>query len=406
QVMVEQIIAGLRAPAQSAGKAEEPAPNTIVFEGTLREVQEHFHQNMWTDGLPIIPPTLEAVEEFLQFTDRCPDELLGVLLPERREATVWSAAVNGVMAGCRPEYMSLLVAIVEAISEPQFRIEDAGSTPGWEPLVVVNGPLVKELDFNAVSGVMRVGRQANTSIGRFLRLFMRNVAGLRTPPGRTDKGTVAFSFNVALAENEAAAAELGWQPFSADRGFKAGENVVTVQSVVSISPPIYVAGEQATDLADTIAKVWGDGDCAYWAWAGMAFQQWHPLLVMSPSIANALARDGWTKNDLRKHLFNNVKMPAGLAERYAWQAGLTNFNIKTLADEGKLPPEYGQSADPERPVRIFLRPEWIGIVLAGDPGRNQVRGYVQNHEQGVPVSKKVALPERWEQLLASQRPRR
>ena len=194
-------------------------PRAIVFRGTLHEVQEYFHQNLWSDGLPIIPPTLEDVEAFLKFTDRPPGEVLGICLPEYREATIWNIAVNGVMAGCRPEYMPLLIATVEAITDPFFHLEDGGATPGWEPLIIVNGPIVKDLDFNSGSGVMSVGRQANTSIGRFLRLYMRNVAGQRIPPGDTDKARIGYTFNVAMAENEDAVNEIGWALFSADRGF-------------------------------------------------------------------------------------------------------------------------------------------------------------------------------------------
>ena len=94
------------------------------------------------------------------------------------------------MAGCRPEYMPVLVAAVEAMCDPRFRIEDAGSTPGWEPLVIVSGPIIKELDLHSGQGVMRVGRQANTSIGRFVRLYLRNVCGYRIPPGAGDKGSI------------------------------------------------------------------------------------------------------------------------------------------------------------------------------------------------------------------------
>src|SRR5919201_3987899 len=165
----------------------------------------------------MIPPTLERIGRFLAHTRRGPDEVVGRLLPENRAATVWSIAVNGVMAGGRPEYMPVLVAIVEAIADPIFRVEDAGSTPGWEPLVIVSGPVARRLDLNHGQGVMRVGRQANTSVGRFLRLYLRNVAGLRIPPGAGDKGSIAGSFNVALAEDEDAAAALGWSTCSAPR---------------------------------------------------------------------------------------------------------------------------------------------------------------------------------------------
>ena len=118
------------------------------------------------------------------------------------QATVWSVAVNGVMAGCRPEYMPILVAVVEAIADPEWRIQDAGATPGWEPLIVLSGPMVKRLGFNTGSGLMRMGSRPAASMGRFLRMYLRNVAGLRVPPGTTDKGSIGSSFNVALAEDE------------------------------------------------------------------------------------------------------------------------------------------------------------------------------------------------------------
>ncbi|MBI2907321.1 MAG: hypothetical protein HYX92_06685, partial [Chloroflexi bacterium] len=128
QAVAESIVRGLTTPIQSAPPVVEPGPRDIVFKGSLDEVQEFFYKNMWSEGLPVIPPTLDRVEKFLRFTDRSPDEVLGTLLPENRQATVWNVAVNGVMAGCRPEYMPILVAVVECISDPEWRIEDAGST--------------------------------------------------------------------------------------------------------------------------------------------------------------------------------------------------------------------------------------------------------------------------------------
>ncbi len=189
------------APGLDAGDAE-PAQGDIVFSGTFDQVQDYFYGKLWTDGLPVVPPTKSRVDAFLEFTDRNPDDVLGVLPPEGRAATLHSIAVNGVMAGCQPEYMPILIAAVEAMCDPDFRIEDAGSTPGWEPLVIVNGPIIKELDFNYGQGVMRVGRRANTSIGRFMRMFLRNICGYRIPPGAGDKGSIGQTFLVALAEDE------------------------------------------------------------------------------------------------------------------------------------------------------------------------------------------------------------
>jgi hypothetical protein len=132
EALLPQLVAGLAGARDAARPAvAEPGPRDVVHRGTLDEIQEHFHRNLWSDGLPVIPPTLARIERFLAHTQRAPSDVIGHLLPENRAATVWSIAVNGVMAGCRPEYMPVLVAIVEAIAEPIFRVEDAGSTPGW-----------------------------------------------------------------------------------------------------------------------------------------------------------------------------------------------------------------------------------------------------------------------------------
>ena len=237
---------------------------------------------------------------------------------------------------------------------------------------------------------MRVGRQANTSLGRFLRLYLRNVAGLRIPPGAGDKGSIASTFNVALAEDEAAAAEMGWTTFGQDQGFAREDSVVTVQSVVSASPPIYTAGTRALDHVQVLAEVFGRA-CAYWSCTGMKYARWQPLLVIGPSIARVIAADGWSKNDVRAYLHEHVTIPAREAEKYAWHLGSTAFSLRAQVEAGVLPPEYAASGDPDRPVPVFVKPEWIGIVVAGDAGRNQSKGYCNNHIQGGRVSKRVAL---------------
>lgn len=403
EVLLPRIIDGLSQPLQGAtsgGVQVGPKPRDIVFSGTLDAVNEHFHRNFWSDGLPIIPPTPDRVERFLHFTDRDPQQVIGVMPPANREATVWNVAVNGVMAGCRPEYMPILLAVVEAVADPAYKVEDAGSTPGWESLIVLNGPIIRQLAFNSGQGVMRVGKQPNTSIGRFLRLYLRNLAGFHHSPEGADKASIGQSFLVALAENEDAIAEVGWQPYSVDRGFKAGENIVTVQSVVAISAPAYSQSEHAIEHARLLADVIGERACGYWTAVGMCYANWHPLIMLGPSIARVFAKDGWSKDDLRAYLYENVKIGAARAEYYAYGVGLTGFRISEAVKQGLLPPVYHESDDPDRLVPVFQRPAWIGIVVAGDPGRNQSKGYVSNHVQGPPVSRKIVLPRNWEDLLA------
>ncbi len=210
--LLPQIIEGLtstRAVGLEHDAQHEPAPRDIISTGTLEAINDHFYAQMWTDGLPVFPPTIAHVERFLRFTDRAHDDVIGVWPSENREATVWNIAATGVMAGCRPEYMPLLVAVVQAVTDPEFRMQDAGSTPGWEPLITVSGPIAAQLDFNSGASVMRIGRRANSTLGRFLRLVLRNLAGFRFAPGAGDKGSIAQNFFVALAENEEACREIG-----------------------------------------------------------------------------------------------------------------------------------------------------------------------------------------------------
>ena len=389
--------AEIAAPASVA----EPRPGSVVYRGSLDEIQEYFHQQLWSDGLPVIPPTRGKVDAFLKFTDRDPAQVLGVLPQEGRQASVLSIAVNAVMAGCRPEYMPLLIAVVEAICDPYWKVEEAGSTTGWEPLVIVNGPIVRELDFNSGAGVMRVGRQANSSIGRFVRLYLRNVCGYRIPPGDGDKASIGLTFNVALAENEDGAREIGWPSFAEDLGFNARDNVVTVQSVVAISSPVYSSGDTAAphlqQFVDTIGQAF-----SYWTHCAIKMGYWHPLIVVGPSIARVIAREH-TKDDVRRYFWEKATMSASMARHFLKHTSGMELDFGQLVRAGILPRDYIASDDPDRMVRMVVKPEHIGIVVAGDAGRNQSRGYMGNHMHGGRTSRVIELPRAWPQLMKHAR---
>jgi len=393
------LLEGLTGAAPQAVQASaEPAPGTVALSGTLDEVQEQFHRNLWTDGLPIVPPTRERVDAFLACTPRKPDEVLAVVPQEGREATILSIAVNGVMAGCRPEYMPVLVAAIEAMVDPKFRIQDCGSTPGWEPLVIVSGAIVKDLDFNSGQGVMRVGRQANTSIGRFIRLYLRNICGYRIPPGAGDKGSIGQSFLVAMAEDEDSAAEIGWPTYGEERGFARGESVVTVHSVVAITSPMYSAGDRAADHVQQWVEIMGPS-FTYWAHTGFKTGMWNPLIVAGPSVARVVASE-WTKDQVRQYLYERILVTAERATHYARMTSTPTFSFERLVEDGILPPRYAASDDPQRKVHVIIDPSMIEILVAGDPGRNQSRAYMGNHIQGPPTSRRVELPPNWKALIA------
>jgi hypothetical protein len=400
-VLMDNIIKGLTAVLSDEKEAadEEPKQRDIIFKGSLLEVNDYFYGQLWTDGLPVIPPTLNEIEKFLSFTDRKPEEVISVLLHENREATIWNIAVNGVMAGCRPEYMPILIAVVEAVSDPLYRIQDSGCTPGWEPLIILNGPIIKELDFNYGQGVLRIGRRPNASIGRFLKLFMRNICGFRIPPGMGDKGSIGQNFNVVLAENEDAVKELGWQPYNVDRGFAAGDNIVTVMSSDAVSPPTYSAGSTAIEHLETISEVIGRRFVATYAGFGVLSLRYEPLFVISPAVAKILAKDGYTKDRVKEYFFKNIRERAAWIEKYVFDFHGIYLNMHEQVQAGKLAPEYAESQDPQRLVKVFPNPQSIQIVIAGDPDRNQSKGFIENGYIGVPTSRKIALPGDWQQRL-------
>jgi len=398
EMLAPGLLQGLTGESPHVADAKaEPAPGQVVFSGTFDEVQEHFYRQLWTDGLPIVPPTRGRVDAFLACTDRKPEEVIRVVAQDGREASILSIAVNGVMAGCRPEYMPVLIAVIEAMCDPLFRIEDCGSTPGWEPLVIVSGPIISELDFNYGQGMMRVGRQANSSVGRFVRMFLRNICGFRIPPGAGDKGSIAQSFLVAMAEDEDSARAFGWPTFAEDRGFARGENVVTVHSVVSITSPIYSAGARAIDHVQQWAELIG-GSFTYWAHTGFKTGLWSPLIVAGPSIAEVIARE-WSKGEVRHYLYEHIKVTAERATHYAQMTSTPTFSFERLVEDGILPPEYAASSDPQRLLNVIIKPEMVEILVAGDPGRNQSRAYMSNHVQGPPTSRRVELPKDWKKRL-------
>lgn len=368
---------------------DEPTPREIVFRGSLDEVQDHFDIQLWSDGLPVVPPTIDRVERFLSYTPREADEILGTLVPESRHASVWSVAVNGVMAGCRPEYMPLLVAAVEALADPHFRLRDAGSTPGWEPLTIVSGPAVGDLGFNTQSGLMRVGTRANTSVGRFVRLYMRNVAGLRTPPGTTDKASIGGGLTPALAEDDGVLRELDWPTSREEQGFAPEDDVVTLQSLYATSQPVYSAGDAPESHLDVLAHFFAN-TVGPWIFTGIYLKRWYPLLLLNPSVAEVLANGGYDKDRIREYLFEHARVPARSLETYPPHPGADTWLLSRAVEEGLAPPEFCESDDPDRTVPVMLSPDNLMIVVAGDRGRNQSRFYINNHAQGGRTSRKAA----------------
>ena len=395
-VTLDGVVQGLTAPPEKASDIDEPEPGEVVFEGSYDEINRFYYENGWSDGLPIVPPTAARVQEFLTHIARDADEELGVLLPDKRSATIRTVAINGVMAGCRPEYMPVLVALIEAMADPRYGVEHSGNTPGAETLIVVNGPVIRRLGFNYQQGALRDGFQANTAIGRFWRLYLRNVAGFL--PHKTDKGTFGNTWRVVLAENEDALRQMGWTTIAQDAGLAPGESAVTISRFTGGSVLASVFGNAPEQMIPYLA----DGLTRLVAWeviftVGMSVGAQRPLLVLSPILARTLARAGLSKQDVQRRLFEHARIPAWKLERYIGE--WTNLapgrpTLKDLVRRGRAAPIFAESDDPDRLVPVVEKAADIMVAVSGDPLRTNAYVFAHNGILGYPVTRPIRMSAR------------
>ena len=252
--------------------------------------------------------------------------------------------------------MPLLLALVEAMADPSYGVEHSGNTPGSETVILLNGPIIKQLGFNYEQGVMRDGFQPNTSVGRFWRLYLRNVAGFLLH--KNDKGTYGNTWKVVIAENEDALNEIGWSSVSADEGFRADENVVMIGRYTGGDIISSISG----DTPDRMMPYIADSVLKQHGWqitftVGMSYGTLRPILMLTPILAKTLARSGWTKRDVKRYLFDHCRMPAWKVKRFMteWRT-FPDWDLKHLARLGKIPEFFADSDDPERPGADRLRP--------------------------------------------------
>ncbi|HDP89247.1 MAG TPA: hypothetical protein ENN42_04715 [Thioalkalivibrio sp.] len=232
EVVWPQIVAALTEPITEAEIAERSQaatgdPKGRVFAGTIDGVNRFFTEQRWSDGLPIIPPTVERVEEFLKYTDRPWDKVVGVLPIAYRETLVWHVAVNGVMSGCPPEFMPLLIAYTEALADGDYR-RTLASTHAWTPFCWVNGPVARQLGIEAQQG--QINEPRNAALGRFINLAMMNLGGYYTKENRM--GTFGYLMPWSMAEDEAACLSIGWKPYHVQKGYNLSQSTLTAASAL------------------------------------------------------------------------------------------------------------------------------------------------------------------------------
>jgi hypothetical protein len=264
------------------------------------EANELFQRNGWTDGLPIVPPTEEAVRRCLDAAGLSPGDAVGTEPVRRRRITAEKVAIAAVMAGCLPEYLPVVVAILRAMCEPEYGLHGTtASTGGSAPFVVVNGPIRRAIGMNATHNVLANGARANATIGRALRLVVLNALG--GVPGRLDRSTLGHpgKFTFCIAEDEE---DSPWEPLAAERGVPPGASAVTVMAAESPHQIMNEWTEDPRELLDTYAAAMRGNMLTYSIWAG------NYALVVPRQHREVLRAAGWKRRDVREYVFEAARV--------------------------------------------------------------------------------------------------
>ena len=261
---------------------------------------ELFQQNGWTDGLPIVPPTEDAVRRFVDAVERAPDDVVGVEPVRRRRITAEKVAIAAVMAGALPEYMPVVIAIVRAMCVPEFGLHGStASTGGSAPFIVVNGPIRTTIGMNATHNVLANGNRANATIGRTIRLLIVNALG--GIPGQLDRSTLGHpgKFTFCIAEDEEDSA---WLSLATERGIAEGASAVTVMAAESPHQVMNDWTRDPRELLTTYVAAIRANMLTYSIWAG------NYALIVPKQHRHVLTAGGFTKKDIREFVFDGARV--------------------------------------------------------------------------------------------------
>lgn len=379
---------------------EEIDPQQPIFSGTIDEVNEFYNDMMWSDGMPIIPPTRDRVEEFMKYTDYRWNRTIAVLSPSYRQSLVWHVAINGVMAGCKPEHMPLLIALTKAMTSGDFR-RTLGSTHAWIPYCWVNGPVARQLGLDHGQG--QINEQANVAIGRFLNLAMLNLAGYYVKQDRM--GTFGYPVSWCLAEDDEACLRVGWNPYHVRQGLDVNESAVTAASTLlwgNNMPPATTDGEKIMQL-----MAWDITERCQLA-LGSGVQFTHRTVMMTEEVASLLKDQYGTVDNLEDHLIATARRPLyerAYAHYYANPGSAINEHVSLEQYMARLqedenaemtptPEWYASDAPQMLTIPTMVKGE-TAFIITGDPSRNKV----QIMPGGSMSTVAVELPADWDQLM-------
>jgi hypothetical protein len=344
---------------------------SLEVENDYVAINDLFHKRGWTDGFPIIPPTTKLVEEMLSYCDRPWDRPIAKIAPRYGEATPIRLATNAVMAGCRPEYFPVVVAAIEALCEEPFNLYGLQATTHLvSPLIIVNGPIAKELGINSGYNALGSGCRSNATIGRAVRLSLVNIGGAQSGAGDMATFGSPAKYSYLAAENEA---DSPWEPLHVERGFSKEASTVTVigaecphnvndhQSITGVGILKMIAGTMATTGNNDVYNL-----------------EPHPAILIGPEHAKTIAADGFSKADVKRYMFEHAVLPL---QRFS-QENIDRRFLVTYKDR------YGD-ANSNVPVPMVQRAEDILVVVIGGPGKHSA--VIPTFGVTVPITREIKL---------------
>ncbi|MBI4307905.1 MAG: hypothetical protein HY684_03785 [Chloroflexi bacterium] len=269
----------------------------LESEDDLEAIYDEYYRKGWTDGLPIVPPTEERVARMIEASGRAPEEEVGIFSPRQARGTVEQIAVNAVMAGCRPEYFPVVLAIAEGLADPAFDLFSVNTTTNAVAvLTVINGPVRQQLEINCSYGLLGPGWRANATVGRTVRLIQLNIAG--SIPGPVSKSTHGQPGRYTLCFGEFEERN-PWEPLHVEHGFEREESTVTLfaaQGTVPITETRLKSGKALIHFIAHCQDIVGTNNML----------PGHPgdsVLILCPDHAMVIHRDGYSKKAVKEALF-------------------------------------------------------------------------------------------------------
>jgi hypothetical protein len=394
--LANEIIEGLTQWSPHPPETKEVAEETLVFRGkdyteAQWNMENFFLEHCWSDGLPLVPPTEEAVNRMLEGTELPRDHVVALVEPSLGKATIEKIAINAVMAGCLPQYMPVIIAAVEAITDPKFYLLGIQCTSGQPaPLLVISGQkLIQELNINESFCTVGPGWRANTTIGRAIKLITTNLG--HTWPGENDMKPFGnpFRYVTLIAENEPA--YLGaWEPLRVAEGFEHDQATISVMPAISWQVDLLreTAGGKTYAINKIVEQTSKQAKVKFDRWPGNSV--YNNLMLISPTSFDAIRREGWSRADLQKALYEAIQVP------------YSEFSGGQPVPRGRLPESLMEKckADPETMVPLLVKPENLKICVAGGPGPGVI-AYMGTWGWGPSyfVTKAINVPQNWKDLL-------